>query len=162
MAGKRLSIVCVLILGLLLLPAAGFSQENTDDEVTDTADDDDDNDDNPFEDAGSVACLKDSDCDEGEVCRDEGICISSECSQDEDCDYEGYICHSDGLCVPEVCLWDSDCMEHQLCLDGECKSDPAMYIEGGVANCHQGGHPLAAFLLLLTLGLIARRRALAH
>jgi hypothetical protein len=54
-----------------------------------------------------LACESDEDCEEGEICSADGVCV--ECESDEDCE-EGEICSADGVCV--------ESLKETICDDG--------------------------------------------
>ena len=74
----------------------------------------------------ALACVADTDCDEGYVCVN-GFCMLEEdvdlCTKDLDCD-EGYLCIG-GACVKAVdfCESDDDCGFGQQCINGVCVDD---------------------------------------
>ncbi len=83
----------------------------------------------------NAGCESDNECGDGYLCRPEGYCVPEFCETNSDCIFNDFICREDGKCAPELCTLDSDCMSFEICLDQSCISDPASYVEGGVANC---------------------------
>ena len=77
-------------------------------------------------------CTTNADCDEGEVCNEDGECEAApapECTSNGDCD-EGEVCNEDGECeaapTPE-CTSNGDCDEGEVCNeDGECETAPVV------------------------------------
>jgi len=67
----------------------------------------------------SSRCLRDADCTEGLVCREETFaCVEPECSADSECG-RGKVCEK-RFCV-EGCVTVADCNPDQVCLDRRCR-----------------------------------------
>jgi hypothetical protein len=69
----------------------------------------------------------DTDCEDGQVCDDNGMCVddTATCETDDDCD-TGEVCDDSGMCVPEAeCETDDDCADGEVCNSGMCEAEMA-------------------------------------
>lgn len=79
-------------------------------------------------------CARDSQCDDGEVCGDDGRCKEDRCEGDRDCK-PSQICQA-GACLPRPeCLINDDCADDEVCLSGQCSFSPECR---GDAGCEEG------------------------
>lgn len=157
-AGTVVSLFYIFFLVLALSPAPlgaepsesdGDSDSQVEDDGDTTADGDQTSDD-PARD-----CLLDTDCESGEICRDDGRCIPEDCEIDADCNFGDFYCREDKTCGPIVCVVDNDCLTFELCLQGSCLADPTTYVEGGVTNCQTMSLPQRwPHLILIAIGVL--------
>lgn len=121
-------------------------------------------------DADCSLCTKDSECEESEVCADDGRCVpapftpggdGSECSINEDCG-SGICATSDvGNICTSVCTTDDQCAEGLECVDAGEQSVcwPESSTDGGCSiGGTRGNAPMGALLLGLAMLLGLRRR----
>lgn len=69
--------------------------------------------------AAKTECSSITDCDEKQICSDEGVCEDVDCVTSEDCDLGEY-CSDDNECE-DGCSEDSDCAAGERCDDNECE-----------------------------------------
>jgi hypothetical protein len=59
-------------------------------------------------------CSAHSDCDDGEICAESGVCVTQTCTSSHDCSIESWCNPDTGTCT-DGCLNDRDCLPTELC-----------------------------------------------